>query len=218
MRTGVPADRDVSAAAALVEDGRGDAPTSRAERAGLLLLAAELGILVVTGVALFFLYEPTAGAAWPDLPLPDARSTTTSDTLRLFHRLASAAAVVTALVVGVLVAVRADALRRRWRAVLLGLGIVAATVAAALSGLLLPWDQLALRAVTVGTQMRGYTHLFGDEVLFAFVDGVEVDRQTLVRWLVAHTAVLGLAPAVLVGLAWRRRSDPARRSSLTSGE
>lgn len=211
LRTGAARVDDVSAAVAPVQDRRGEAPASRAERVGLLLLTVELGTLLVTGIALFFLYEPSAGAAWPGLALPDARSTQPSDALRLVHRLASTAAVPTALVVGVLVALRREAVRRRWPAVLLGLGIVAATAAAAVSGFLLPWDQLALRAVTVGTRMNGYSHLFGDEVLFAIVDGVEVSRQTIVRWLVVHTTVLGVALAALLGLAWRRHRDLAQR-------
>ena len=47
------------------------------------------------------------------------------------------------------------------------------------TGYLLPWDQLALWAVTVGTNMMGYTPVFGDQVRFVLLGGVEIGTDTL---------------------------------------
>src|SRR4029078_5132351 len=50
------------------------------------------------------------------------------------------------------------------------------------TGDLLPWAQLAIWAVTVGTNMAGATPIIGDQVRFMLVGGVELCRTTLLRW------------------------------------
>ena len=81
----------------------------------------------------------------------------------------------------------------------------AATIAGMVTGSELPWDQLALRAVTVGTNVDGYGIFFGDDVRFVFIGGREVDPDTLVRWLLVHTALLGPLAIGLATVLWRRR-------------
>ncbi|MCU1462832.1 MAG: putative menaquinol-cytochrome c reductase cytochrome b subunit [Acidimicrobiales bacterium] len=87
--------------------------------------------------------------------------------------------------------------------------------AATFTGFLLPWDQLALWAVTVGTNMKGYTPVFGSQVRFALLGGVEVTQATLWRWFVVHTIVLTVAlgglTAVVVWLGPRRRPSTDQR-------
>ncbi len=50
------------------------------------------------------------------------------------------------------------------------------TLLLSFTGYLLPWDQLALWAVTVGTNMMGYTPVFGNEVRFVLL-GQPGDRH-----------------------------------------
>ena len=166
-------------------------------------------MLVVTGIALFFLYRPTARQSWGGLVTDgygwDVRA---SDGLRLVHRLASGLAVLTAIGAGVVVALGRRAGARRWSGAALGVGLTVTTLAASFTGFLLPWDQLALRAVTVGSHIRGYRVLFEPTVRFVILDGVELSRETVILWLLVHTLVLGPALAGLVVLGWRRhRAD-----------
>jgi quinol-cytochrome oxidoreductase complex cytochrome b subunit len=78
-------------------------------------------------------------------------------------------------------------------------------VAATFTGYLLPWDQLALSAVQVGTNVRGYGVLFRPLVRFVFVGGAEVSPDTVIRWLMVHMLVLGPALVSLIVLGWRRQ-------------
>ncbi|HVF14247.1 MAG TPA: cytochrome b N-terminal domain-containing protein [Acidimicrobiales bacterium] len=182
------------------------AKLARARSILLRILGAEVAVLVLTGIALFFLYRPTADMAWgEDLFTQTVDwSVRSAHGLRLLHRLASIVAFPTAIASGVLVGLGGRAGVRRGAGVALGVGLVVVTLGASFTGYLLPWDQLALWAVTVGTNLRGFTPLFGDEVRFVLIGGVEVARTTMVRWLLVHMLVLGPALAALVALAWRR--------------
>lgn len=164
-------------------------------------------MLVITGVALFFVYRPTVSASWSDL-IDDhyTGEVQLAHLVRLLHRLASQLAVWTGIVAGIVVAVR-TAGPRRWAAPAVGAGLAVTTVAASFTGYLLPWDQLALWAVTVGSTLGGYRPLFGSQVRFVLIDGAGVGGSTIVRWLVVHALVLGPLLVGLVALAWRRHEN-----------
>jgi menaquinol-cytochrome c reductase cytochrome b subunit len=176
----------------------------------LTLLSVEVAVLVVTGIALFFVYRPSVGQAWSDVAGVSERwDVRMSAALRFVHRFASGLALPTSLALGIVVALR-PAGNRRWTGPALGAGLTVTAVLAAFTGYLLPWDQLALWAVRVGTNLSGYRPLFDpDTVRFVLLDGTEVGRVTVVRWLIVHAAVLGPALLVLLGLAWRRGAGPA---------
>ncbi len=179
---------------------------SQARSILLLVLSIEVAVLVVTGVVLVFVYRPTTGQAW------NAVFTASYDWgerfahgLRLVHRLASGLAIITAIATGLVVALHERAAVRRWPGAVVGAGIAVTTIAAWFTGFLLPWDQLALRAVTVGTNFTGFGKLFGDEVKFVLIGGAEVSPGTVVGWLLVHMLVLGPVLVGLVVVAWRRQ-------------
>ena len=186
-------------------------PTSdglaRARSVLLAVLSVEVAVLVVTGVALFFVYRPSMSQAWSDL-LPESTDSgvRVAHALRRIHLVASRLAMPTGLATGILVGLSARRAGRVWPGAATGAGIAVVTFSAAFTGLLLPWDQLALWAVTVGTNLGGYEVLFGDTVRFVLIGGVQVSRGTIVRWLLVHMLLLGPALVGLVALAWRRRS------------
>ena len=96
-------------------------------------------------------------------------------------------------------------------------------VAASVTGYLLPWDQLALFAVTVGTNISGYTWLRDGSVRFVLMDGTEIAPATLFKWLLLHAVVLGGALAAFLVMAWRRAragagDAPPERDETTSVE
>ena len=173
------------------------------------VLALLVAVLALTGVYLVFAYRPAASQAWPQLA-PADRSTGGPELARTIHRwaaiLAVAVAAVTAVLVVVEAAVRWHGPRRRRGGVLTGPAIALVVVGGLITGLLLPWDQLALRAVTVGTNLDGYgAILWGDQVRFVLIDGREVSVGDLRMLLVVHALVLPVVLAALLAHAHRDR-------------
>ena len=79
-----------------------------------------------------------------------------------------------------------------WRSARTVIGVVAALVtlllclAASLTWYLVEWDQLALWAVTAGTDVSGLWAARSDEVRFVLVGGAEVAPDAYARWLLVH--------------------------------
>ena len=157
--------------------------------------AALWGILLVTGVYGVFFYRPTAAAAYADMEV--LRSEVTLGLItRWIHRTAAwlvllltAAGVVTA------------AVQSGWRRASPWAVLIPLTSAMGFTGFLLPWNQLALWSITVGTNMTGFTPVFGDNVRFVLLDGMEVSTTTLRTWLLIHILLLPLLAALVVGIA-----------------
>ena len=93
----------------------------------------------------------------------------------------------------------------------LGPSLPVAQLAAGFTGHLLPWDQLALVAVTVGRNTKGYADAFGPGTKYVLVDGAEISKATLWRWFILHTAVISGVTVVLTAIALRL--GPRSRSS-----
>jgi quinol-cytochrome oxidoreductase complex cytochrome b subunit len=76
------------------------------------------------------------------------------------------------------------------------------------TGYLLPWDQLAYWAVTVGTEMAAYVPFMGDAVQSILLGGSVVSSATLLRFYVLHVAVLPVVLLItLMVHLWRWRKD-----------
>lgn len=173
-----------------------------ARSVGLGLLSGSLVILAVTGLALFLWYVPDPVTAGPASP-----AVRRSDLLQDTHRLAAWLAVFTAICTGVVVLIERG-LARRWFSASLGplTGLVA--LSALVSGLPLAWNQLGLRAVTIGSRFDGYEFLFGDEVRFVLVDSGTVSVADLATAMAGHLAA-AVALAVVATMVWRLRHEHA---------
>lgn len=182
-------------------------PLARAQRILLGAVVVMGAVLAVTGVWLTFNYRPNAAQAWSDVTDADIGT----DWPRLVHQMATV--VLVPLVVAFLVvgAVASE----RWRS---AGALVITTLALAYTGLLLPWDQLALWAVTVGTNYQGmFGAAFDDDVRFVLLNGVEISQATLAFWLVVHAAVLPVVFAGLLALAgYTRRPSGSPATPPTS--
>jgi quinol-cytochrome oxidoreductase complex cytochrome b subunit len=176
--------------------------------------AAEFALLAVTGVYLVFFYRPAASVGWFGTSAHVQPAIRFEEFVRLLHRLASLLMILTALAiagVGLAMAV-ARSLRRRGQAMTTtaAVGVALATLCASFTGFLLPWDQLALRAVTVGTSMMGFRAAWSTQVQYVLIGGAEISPDTLRLWFLVHVLAL---PAVLVALgllAVRRILRPER--------
>lgn len=182
---------------------------TRARSVVLWVLALEVAVLVATGVLLYFFYRPDAAAAWSDIDSVHT-SITFGGLVRDVHRWTAYLTVWTTVLAALLLAIRAQRAESVPRGILLGGGLVLGVVAAQFTGYLLPWDQLALWQVTVGTNMMGYSPIFqNDQVRFVLIGGTEVAPSTLFKFFALHVA-LSVAVTGLTGLAWRRaRRSPA---------
>ena len=81
-----------------------------------------------------------------------------------------------------------------------GLGLLAVTLAFGFTGYLLPWDQKAYWATTVGTRMLEVTPVIGDWLLRFARGGEELSAVTLTRFYGMHIWVLPAVLLLLVGI------------------
>ena len=68
------------------------------------------------------------------------------------------------------------------------------------TGYLLPWDQKAFWATTVGTRIAGTPPLIGDYLLRIIRGGSEISAVTLVRFFGTHVWVLPSLLFLLIGV------------------
>ncbi len=79
--------------------------------------------------------------------------------------------------------------RRNWY---MGLALFLLVLAANFTGYLLPWDQLAYWAVTIGTAMLAYIPVVGESIQTLLRGGEEVSGATLRIFHTIHTTILPL--------------------------
>lgn len=184
-------------------------------------------ILTVTGVFLMFYYRPTPIHAYLDMKdLEFAHFF--GGILRNMHRWSAHAMVI--VVILHMVRVFLTGAYKTPREFNWGIGVVLLvfTLLLSFSGYLLPWDQLALWAVTVGTNMASATPLLGAEGPFSIVTvtndarflllgGTQVGDNALLRFYVFHCIFFPLIFAIFVIVhLWRIRKDAFSRSTLQS--
>lgn len=164
-------------------------------------------ILNVTGLLLMFFYVPSTERAYGSIKDLDF-AVSFGRLLRNQHRWAAHAMVATAFLHMVRVfftgAYRGP---RAWNW-LIGLGLLLSTLLASFTGYLLPWDQLAYWAVTVGTNIAREAPVVGDSIRFVLLGGTVINQNALLRFYVLHVFFL---PAVIWVLfayhMWRVRKD-----------
>lgn len=178
-------------------------------------------ILTVTGVLLMFYYRPTVDLAYRDMKDLDF-AVTLGKFMRNAHRWSAQAMVV--FVILHMVRVFLTGAYKKPREFNWGVGVLLLSLTLFLSftGYLLPWDQLAMWAVTVGTNMAGATPFAGNEgpfssmlgvritndVRFVLLGGTVVGENTLLRFYVMHCVAVPLVAGVLLMLHfWRVRKD-----------
>ena len=89
-----------------------------------------------------------------------------------------------------------------------GVMLLILTLALSFTGYLLPWDQLAYWAITVGTNIAAYAPVVGDRLKFLMLGGHVIGPMTLLRFYVLHCVMLPLLMLMLISLhVWRVRKD-----------
>lgn len=82
---------------------------------------------------------------------------------------------------------------------LLGVGLLLVTLGMGFTGYLLPWNQRAYWATTVGTQIAGTVPFLGEFILKALRGGPDLSALTLQRFFSAHIWILPVVLAALIG-------------------
>ncbi len=164
-------------------------------------------VLTITGVLLMFYYIPSVTTAYQNMK--DIQSTVTfGQLLRNLHRYAAHAMVITVFLHMCRVFYTGSYKPPREFNWVIGVILLTVTFLLSFTGYLLPWDDLALWAVTVGTNMIGATPVVGREVRFLAVGGFEVGQNALIRFYTLHVIGLPLIAAVLMAAHfWRVRKD-----------
>ena len=91
---------------------------------------------------------------------------------------------------------------------LLGLERVDGVFVEKVWGLSTELEHTKVWAVAVGTNMMGYTPVFGNQVRFVLLGGAEIGTDTLLRWYVLHVLMLPFVIVIFMAIHfWRVRKD-----------
>ncbi len=163
--------------------------------------------LVVTGVLLMFYYRPAVPQAYRDMKELEF-VVTSGSFLRNLHRW-SAHAMVAFVFLHMARVFFSGAYRppREFNWVI-GVLLLIITLLLSYTGYLLPWDQLAFWAITVGTNMAQAAPVIGPRSRFLLLGGNIIGENALIRFYVLHCVVLPLAGGLLIAVHfWRIRKD-----------
>ena len=182
----------------------------------------------ITGLLLMFYYHPTAGDAYQDIKY--LREDIPLGVMRELHRWGAHAMVITVWLHMMRVFLTGSYKPPRefnWN---VGVILLVLTLLLSFTGYLLPWDQLAIWAITVGSNMAratpGIGHegpgaailnsLFdditlvhaGNDARFGLIAGRFVGAAALLRFYVLHCVAIPFVAAILMAVHfWRVRKD-----------
>ena len=176
-------------------------------------------VMLLTGVILMIYYTPLVEAAYQSVKdiiyvVPGGRI------IRNMHRWASQCMVIVVFLHLIRVFYTGSYLGNRSLNWVIGVVLMIAVLLSNFSGYLLPWDQLAYWAVTIGSNIaasaRELTDLLGVTALFdpggflkrLLIGGEAVGQPALTRFFALHVIFLPLTILVLMGVHfWRIRKD-----------
>ena len=185
---------------------------------GIASMAAFL-ITLVTGVLLMFYYKPYPDVAYASIKdihfvVPTGRF------MRNIHRWAANVMVVTVILHMARVFFTAAYRSPREFNWLIGLALLVTTLGLSFTGYLLPWDQLAYWAITIGaniaqsprevTDALGVTEMFdpGGLQRLLLLGSDTVGPEALIRFYLLHVMILPLVLTALLAVHfWRVRKD-----------
>ncbi len=164
-------------------------------------------ILTITGVLLMFYYVPSVDRAYQDIAALET-NVRFGLLMRNLHRWTAHAMVILVFLHMMRVFYTGAYKPPREFNWVVGVILLVLTLILSFTGYLLPWDQLALWAVTVGHNIGGSTPYLGKEVQTVVFGGVEIGQPALIRFYTLHVLALPLLAAVMMAVHfWRIRRD-----------
>ncbi len=173
---------------------------------------------IITGILLMFYYRPVTEYAYLDMKYLEF-DVPFGMILRNIHRWAAHLMVGTVMLHMLRVFLTGSYKPPREFNWVIGVSLLVLTLLLSFTGYLLPWDQLAYWAITVGTNMLRAAPFLGHEGPFALLNkyndlrfillgGTEIGANALLRFYVLHIMLLPAAALVLMGVHfWRIRKD-----------
>ncbi len=164
-------------------------------------------ILTVTGILLMLYYHPAVPQAYRDMK--DLRFVVSNGIfLRNLHRLAAHFMVVAVFWHMFHVFYRGGFKPPHEFNWVVGVGLLLVTLFLSYTGYLLPWDQLAFWAITVGTNIISYVPLVGMPTRFLLLGGHLIGENALLRFYVLHCVILPALALILIAIhLWRVQKD-----------
>jgi quinol-cytochrome oxidoreductase complex cytochrome b subunit len=163
--------------------------------------------LTVTGVMLMFYYVPSPDRAFSDVQALET-NVRFGMLMRNLHRWMAHGMVIAVFLHMMRVFYTGAYKAPREFNWVVGVILLVLTLALSFTGYLLPWDQLAIWAVTVGMNMAGTAPLLGDESQIVLLGGLEVSDAALIRFYTLHVIGLPLIAAIFMAVHfWRIRRD-----------
>ena len=163
-------------------------------------------ILTISGILLMFYYRPTIEYAYTDMI--DLSEQVPFGIMREIHRWGAHAMVITVWLHMFRVFMTGSYKPPREFNWAIGVILLVLTLLLSFTGYLLPWDQLAIWAVTVGGNMAGYTPVFGAQLKFILFAGLEATAATLLRFYVLHVLFFPFIIVIFMAIHfWRVRKD-----------
>ncbi len=180
----------------------------------------------VTGILLMFYYRPTLEFAYNDIIA--MREHVPLGVLREIHRWGAHAMVITVWLHMFRVFMTGSYKPPREFNWGIGVALLVLTMLLSFTGYLLPWDQLALWAITVGANMAAATPLLGlegpgtmflkvgdiplvhsgNDAKFGLLAGRFIGEATLLRFYVLHCIAIPFVVTILIAVHfWRVRKD-----------
>lgn len=157
------------------------------------------GVQATTGILLALYYQPTPEAAYDSI-LYIMNQTNFGWLIRSVH--AWSANMMIVFCVLHLLRIVAQGAYKKPREItwMVGMGLLFVTLGFGFTGYLLPWDQRAYWATTVGTEIAGSVPFVGAAVRELLRGGSDVGTLTLSRFFGVHMLVMPLTLVGLVGL------------------
>jgi cytochrome b6 len=173
---------------------------------GALTFGAFL-VLVITGILLMLYYHPSVPQAYADMK--DLQFVVSSGVfLRNLHRWSAHVMVFLVFAHMFKVFYRGAYRPPREFNWVIGVVLLLITLFLSYTGYLLPWDQLAYWAITVGSNIVSAVPLLGSKIRFLMLGGNIVNANALLRFYVLHCMILPLAAIFFIAIHfWRIRKD-----------
>lgn len=162
-------------------------------------------IELITGLILMIYYTPAPEKAYTSI-LNLMTNVPFGQFLRDMHRLGAEGMVIFTFLHMLRTFMTGSYKKERSFTWLTGVVLLGITLFLSFSGYLLPWDQLAYWAVTIGTSMAEAAPVFGNEVNLLLRGSPDIAANGLLRFYLLHVVLLPLAAVLVISIHYYKVS------------
>lgn len=162
-------------------------------------------IEVITGIILMIYYTPSPAEAYNSI-LNLTSNVPYGKLLRDLHRLGAEGMVIFTVLHMLRTYLTGSYKKERSFTWLTGVVLLGIVLALSFSGYLLPWDQLAYWAVTIGTSMAEAAPIFGEQVNLLLRGAPDIGAGGLLRFYLAHIALFPFLAVLVISIHYYKVS------------